>query len=154
MSNPKYQEIINAEIPKIILQNNSGIVEVIAGNYNDTAGKATTFTPINLFNVSLNEGADTKFNLPANYNTAVLVIEGNVKINNQDVPCDHLAVFKNDGEEFSITSTQNAKVLILSGQPINEPIVAHGPFVMNTRSEILQAFNDYNVGKFGYLEEA
>ena len=84
----------------------------------------------------------------------MLVIEGSIKVNeNENVPANHFALFKNEGEQFTIEATENTIVLILSGEPINEPIVAHGPFVMNTQAEIIQAFNDVNMGKFGYLEE-
>ena len=152
MSTPKYQAIENSNIPKV--QVDGGIVEVIAGNYQDKNGAASTFTPINMFNAKLTSGGSAEFSLPANHNTCILVIEGEVIINNtEDVPLDHLALFKNEGESFTIKATQNSIVLILSGAPLNEPIAAHGPFVMNTRQEILEAFQDYELGKFGVLED-
>jgi redox-sensitive bicupin YhaK (pirin superfamily) len=153
MSKPKYQEIPNAIINKVQLPSNGGHVEVIAGSYNNTNGSATTFTPVNLFNVKLNKGTKTNFTFPINYNTAVLVIEGSVNINNTQAPENHLVVLKNNAEQFEVSANENSIVLVLSGEPITEPIVAHGPFVMNTREEIMQAINDFNIGKFGYLEE-
>lgn len=153
MSKPKYQEIPNAIINKVQLQSNGGLIEVIAGNYNDTKGSATTFTPVNLFNAKLNKGTKTNFTFPLNYNTAVLVIEGSVNVNNTHAPENHLVVLKNNAEQFEISANEDSIVLVLSGEPITEPIVAHGPFVMNTREEIMQAINDFNIGKFGYLEE-
>jgi redox-sensitive bicupin YhaK (pirin superfamily) len=154
MSTPKYQGISNDQINKFILPENGGVVEVIAGQYENVKGTASTFTPVHLQNAKLNKGAKTTFNFPANYNTGLLVIEGSVKINNTvNVATDHFVLFENDGEEFTIEAIENAIVLILSGEPINEPIAAHGPFVMNTQEEIMQAFNDVNIGKFGYLEE-
>lgn len=153
MTKPKYQGIINSEINKHKLPNDDGIIEVIAGEYNGTLGTATTFTPVNLFNAKLNKGATTTFNFPANHNSALLVIEGSIRVNDsKNVPADNFLLFANEGEEFIINAVEDSIVLILSGEPINEPIVAHGPFVMNTQEEIIQAFNDVNMGGFGYLE--
>ncbi len=153
MTKPKYQGIINSEINKHKLPNDDGIIEVIAGEYNGTPGTATTFTPVNLFNAKLNKGATTTFNFPANHNSALLVIEGSIRVNDsKNVPADNFLLFANEGEEFIINAVEDSIVLILSGEPINEPIVAHGPFVMNTQEEIIQAFNDVNMGGFGYLE--
>jgi quercetin 2,3-dioxygenase len=84
----------------------------------------------------------------------LLVIEGSVKVNDgEKVPTDHFVLFENQGEHFAIEALENAVVLVLSGEPINEPIAAYGPFVMNTESEIKQAIDDFNKGKFGFLEE-
>lgn len=154
MSTPKYQAIKYENIKRVELKNNTGHIEVIAGEYKGTNGAASTFTPIHMFNAKLNKGGKADFQFPANYNTALLVLEGAIIINeNQPVPTDHLALMSNDGEIFEIEATEKAVVLVLSGEPINEPIAAHGPFVMNTREELLQAFNDFNNGKFGYLED-
>jgi len=152
MSTPKYQAIANAQIPKIKVQ--GGEVEVIAGEYNGNLGAATTFTPVHLFNAKLAAGGIANFTLPANFNTGLIVIEGNVIINDtEDVPLDHFALFTNNGEDFTIKASEDSVVLILSGAPIKEPIASHGPFVMNTRQEIMQAFEDYENGKFGVLED-
>ena len=152
MSTPKYQAIANAQIPKIKVQ--GGEVEVIAGDYNGNLGAATTFTPVHLFNAKLAAGGIANFTLPANFNTGLIVIEGNVIINDtEDVPLDHFALFTNNGEDFTIKASEDSVVLILSGAPIKEPIASHGPFVMNTRQEIMQAFEDYENGKFGVLED-
>jgi len=153
MSKPKYQDIPNSQISKYNLPNNNGVVEIIAGSYEDIKGPAFTFTPVNLLNVKLNSGAQTKFSFPDNYNTAVLVIEGNVNVNTTYAPTNHFVLFKNEGQEFTVEAKENSVLLILSGEPINEPIAAHGPFVMNTRDEIIQAFDDFNMGKFGYLKD-
>lgn len=152
MSTPKYQAIANVQIPKIKVQ--GGEVEVIAGNYNGNAGAASTFTPVHLLNAKLAAGGIANFTLPANYNTGLIVIEGNIIVNDtEEVPLDNFALFTNNGEEFTIKATEDSVVLILSGAPINEPIASHGPFVMNTRQEIMQAFEDYENGKFGELED-
>lgn len=153
MSPPKYQGIVNSDLQKVELPENAGIVEVIVGEYQGIKGSASTFTPVHLFNAKLNKGGKASFSFPENYNTAVLVIEGNIKVNNsEEITTDSLGLLANEGEAFSVEATDNAVVLILSGAPINEPIAAQGPFVMNTRAELVQAMNDFNMGKFGYLE--
>jgi len=152
MSTPKYQAIENRNIPKIKVD--GGIVEVIAGAYQGHQGAASTFTPVNMLNAKLTSGGSATFSFPSNHNTCILVIEGEVILNNtEDVPLDHLALFKNEGETFTIKASQDSIVLILSGEPINEPIAAHGPFVMNTREQIMEAFQDYELGKFGELAD-
>lgn len=154
MSHPKYQEITNDQITKYQLPENDGVIEVIAGKYKEVEGAASTFTPVNLQNAKLNKGGKADFTFPAHYNTGLLVIEGSITVNNSEtVPTDHFVLFENEGEEFTIQATEDAVVLVLSGEPINEPIVAHGPFVMNTEGEILQAFEDVKAGKFGYLAD-
>jgi len=154
MGVPKYQAIKNESLNRFMLDNNAGQIEVIAGNYMDIHGAASTFTPIHMFNAKLNKGGKADFGFPAHYNTALLVLEGAITINGSEkVPTDHLALMENDGETFAVVASENAIVLVLSGEPINEPIAAHGPFVMNTKEELMQAFNDFNTGKFGHLED-
>lgn len=154
MSDPKYQAITNADMGRAILDNNAGLVEVIAGGYNGIKGVATTFSPIHLLNAKLNTGGKALFSFPPDYNTALLVLEGGVTINDSEkVPANHLVLFENIGEEFTVEASQSSIVLVMSGEPLREPIAAYGPFVMNTHEEIVQAFNDYNQGKFGYLED-
>ncbi|MDM1040751.1 MULTISPECIES: pirin family protein [Empedobacter] len=152
MSTPKYQAIEHKDIPTVEVEN--GFIEIIAGEYNQTKGVASTFSPVNMLNAKLNEGGKANFSFPANYNTVLLVIDGEVKVNNQEiVPTDHLLLFTNEGEDFSIEATENSVVLILSGEPLNEPIASYGPFVMNTQEQIREAFEDFNNGKFGTLED-
>ena len=154
MSPPKYQPITNDQMGKYILPDNKGLIEVIAGSYNDVKGPASTFTPMSMLNARLKKGARAEFGFPAVYNTAALVIEGNILINSTDTaPADHFVLFMNDGERFTLEAGEDSIVLIISGEPISEPIAAHGPFVMNTRTEIYQAFEDVESGKFGRLEE-
>jgi quercetin 2,3-dioxygenase len=154
MSPPKYQSIKSSEIAKVEIPDHAGFIEVIAGNYNDTKGSASTFSPMHIYNARLNKGGRASFNLPSNYNTALLVIEGALLVNGTEkVNTDNVALMANDGEHFTIEATENAVVLVLSGEPLNEPIAAHGPFVMNTQQELVDAFNDFNIGKFGYLED-
>ena len=154
MSAPKYQAIKHADINRHELENERGTIEVIAGEYKSTKGVASTFTPIHMYNAKINRGGKADFQFPANYNTALLVLEGSIVINGYEkTSTDHLALMANDGEKFEIEASEDAVVLVLSGEPIDEPIAAHGPFVMNTREELKEAFNDFNEGKFGYLED-
>lgn len=154
MSDPKYQAIKHADIPRYQLANQAGEMEVIAGEYEGVKGVASTFTPIHMFNAKLNKGGKAGFNFPAHYTTALLVIEGSIVINGtEEAPTDHMALMDTDGEVFEIEAAEDSIVLVLSGEPIDEPIAAHGPFVMNTREELQQAFHDFNNGKFGHLED-
>jgi redox-sensitive bicupin YhaK (pirin superfamily) len=154
MSPPKYQAISNDSIPKIELPNNGGTVEVIAGEYNTTKGAASTFSPVSLINTKLNPNGKASFSFPANYNTALLVIEGCVTINNgKNIPANHFVLFENAGEEFTVKTEEKSIVLVLSGEPLKEPIATYGPFVMNTHEELVQAVEDFNNGKFGYLAD-
>jgi redox-sensitive bicupin YhaK (pirin superfamily) len=154
MSKPKYQGITKDGIGRYTLADGGGYIEVIAGQYKDVQGAASTFTPVHLQNAHLNKGGVAAFSFPAAYNTAVLVVEGSVRINGvEEVGQDHFVLFENAGEDFQIEALENAVVLVLSGEPIREPIAAHGPFVMNTRQELVEAFDDFNHGKFGHLEE-
>lgn len=153
MNQPKYQSIENASMKHVDLGEN-GYVEVIAGEYNGEKGPASTFTPINVMNAKLKAGGKAVFSFPANYTTAGIVIEGNIIVNGEKkAPTDYMLLFENQGEEFVIEAEDDAVVLIFSGEPIKEPIFAYGPFVMNTREEIIQAYEDFNNGKFGTLEE-
>ncbi|HXS56061.1 MAG TPA: pirin family protein [Hanamia sp.] len=152
-SKPKYQEVSHDKVGKYELPNDGGIVEVIAGEYKNIKGAASTFTPLNLDNARLNKGGKADFSFPAGFNTALLVIEGSVLVNGKEtVHTDHLVLFEKEGEAFTVEALENAVVLVLSGEPINEPIAAHGPFVMNTKEELREAFHEFNEGKFGYLE--
>ena len=154
MSSPKYQEITKSQINRFQLPNHKGEIEVIAGKYKDVKGAASTFSDVNMFNARLEEGAEADFNFPATHNTALLVIKGKIKVNgDKTIGADHFVLFENEGEQFYIQASDKSIVLLLSGAPLNEPIVAQGPFVMNSREEIAQAISDYNLGKFGYLED-
>ncbi|MFM8243220.1 MAG: pirin family protein [Crocinitomicaceae bacterium] len=154
MSQPKYQAISNQEMGKVELENNSGNVEIIAGEYQGVKGPANTFTSISMLNVKLNERGIAEFSFPADFNTALLVVEGEIQVNEDGiVPVDHFVLLENEGEQVKITGLKNSIVLVLSGEPINEPIAAHGPFVMNTRQELVDAFQDFQNGKFGYLAD-
>jgi redox-sensitive bicupin YhaK (pirin superfamily) len=154
MSKPKYQAIANQQMELVELANKGGKVEIIAGEYQGVKGPAFTFSPVSMLNVKLNEAGEASFNFPAAYNTALLVIDGEIEVNGESiVPVNYFVLFENKGETFHIKSLAQSTVLILSGEPLNEPIAAHGPFVMNTRQEIVEAFQDFQNGKFGFLED-
>lgn len=152
MNAPKYQAIEHQNIP--IVEVEKGWVEVIAGEYQNVKGSASTFSPVHMQNAKLNTGGKAEFSFPAHYNTLALVIEGTVKVNGDTtVPTDHMVLFGNVGQEFTIEAMEDQTVVfILSGEPLNEPIASYGPFVMNTQEEIREAFEDYNNGKFGTLD--
>lgn len=154
MSEPQYQSITNEAMTHVELPNGAGKVEVIAGDFHGAQGPAQTHSPIHLMNAKLNKGGEADFSFPAHYNTALLVIQGGIEIQGNEVPTDNLLKFANDGEQFTIKASEaETIVLVMSGEPLNEPIVAYGPFVMNSKQEIMQAFDDVNQGRFGYLED-
>ncbi|WP_417235957.1 pirin family protein [Bizionia paragorgiae] len=153
MTTPKYQGLDSSDIKNYELHDNLGVVEVISGEYKGVKGAASTFSEVHLLNTKLLEGGQTDFSFPAHFNTALLVLEGQIKVNSEElVPTNHFVLFENKGEQFTIEAISDAVVLVLSGAPINEPIAAQGPFVMNTKAELMQAIHDFNSGKFGYLE--
>lgn len=153
MSIPKYQAITADQMGIYTLPDNKGRVEVIAGTFNGVKGPANTFTPIEMYNIHLGKGASLSFHLPSVYNTGILVIEGNVTVNGtNEAPADNFILFKSDGETISLTASEDSILLVLSGEPIDEPIAAYGPFLMNTHEELQQALDDMRMGKFGYLE--
>ncbi len=152
LTSPKYQAITAGQMGKVELENNSGLVNVIAGSFNGNQGPATTFTPVNMFDIRLNNGGKLSTSLPTNHNTILLVVSGEVEVNGQKAGTHDLVLFKNDGEEISISAAKDSVLLLLSGEPINEPIAQYGPFVMNTRQELEEAFEEFQSGKFGVLE--
>jgi redox-sensitive bicupin YhaK (pirin superfamily) len=154
MSAPKYQAISNQSMEQVFLPGSgNSFVELIAGTYMGHTGPAQTFTPLHLSNAKLKSGDTAVYDFPQTHSTCLVVVEGNVHVNGESVPQDYFCLFDRKGEQFEITADTDALVLVLSGEPIPEPIAAHGPFVMNTREELVQAFNDYNQGKFGFLAD-
>ena len=154
MSKPKYQAITNEKMGKYQVPGNGGVIEVIAGNYNGIIGPASTFTPIEMYNARIKKGTPVAFDLPENFNTGILVIEGKIKVNDTEhAPADNFILFKNEGNIISVEAEEDSIFLVLSGEPIDEPIAAYGPFLMNTHEELEQAVSDYNRGKFGFLED-
>jgi quercetin 2,3-dioxygenase len=152
MTAPGYQAIAKDEVAVLILPDDAGQVEVIAGECRGVKGPATTFSPVHLYNLRLKKGAVIDLELPQNFNSGLLVVEGNITLDQERVDTHHFALLKNDGDIIQIKAPEDALVLVLSGQPLREPIVSHGPFVMNTREQIAQAIKDFHEGKFGYLD--
>ena len=153
MSTPKYQAITNGELGKYQLPHEGGVVEVIAGEFKGVKGAASTFTPIEMYNARLKKGASVAFDLPETFNTGILVVEGEIKVNGEKAAADNFILFKNEGEIISIQADEDSVAFIISGEPINEPIAAYGPFLMNTHDELEQALEDFNQGKFGVLQD-
>ncbi len=147
-----YQAITQDNMGKIELADHKGVVNVIAGVFNGVAGPAKTYSPINLFDIKLKEGGEITTSIPATHNTALLVINGSVKVNGESAAEHTFVLFKNEGEELVIKATEDSVLLVMSGEPINEPIVSYGPFVMNTQEEIRQSIEEFQSGKFGVLE--
>lgn len=153
MTPPKYQEITHDKMGRFPLPGHSGVIEIIAGESHGVKGPASTFTPMHVFNARLKKNAQVDFNFPSNFNTGILIVEGKAMINDQPVATDHFVLFKNDGELINVRTDEDAIILILSGEPIDEPIAQYGPFLMNTWKELEQAVEDVNTGKFGVLED-
>ena len=145
---PGYQPITDTDIPRVPLAE-GGEVRVIAGTYQDARGPAHTFTPITMLDVTLPAGARLPVSLPASHNALAVVAQGRVQAGDATAATGELVLFANDAARLELTATEASHVIILAGQPLGEPVVAYGPFVMNTFDEIRQAFVDVNSGKFG-----
>lgn len=153
MTPAKYQNILHTEKPTHNLPNEMGKIHVVAGEYEGIKGVANTFSPVHMYDIHLNPNADFSFTLPANYNSGVLLVDGEITLNGHAVPENNYVQLKNESGEIHIKASKKSVLLVLSGEPLNEPFVSYGPFVMNTESEIQQAIEDYNTGKFGFLKD-
>lgn len=151
MSAPDYQGITAAQIPTVARDGAS--VRVVAGDFEGARGPARTFTPITMLDARLDAGATLSVPLPAGHNALAIVAEGAVTAGGRRVGERELVLFANDGERLELTAEGGAHLLILAGEPIDEPVVQYGPFVMNTDREIVQAMNDFNAGTFGRIPE-
>lgn len=146
---PHYQSITNERIPLVKLDDEGSIVRVIAGYYQGLKGPADTYTPINLWDLRLRAGQTVELGFPDNYTTMLFVLKGSVKINNSATMNDvELAFFERQGKTIVLTALKDAALLVMNGEPINEPIAGYGPFVMNTQEEIRQAIEDFDNGRF------
>lgn len=153
MTPAKYQSIVHTTKPSYVLPNQMGTVYVVAGKYQGVEGIAQTFSPLHILDIHLNPSADFTFSLPANFNSCLLVIDGKVTVNETLVPENNYLQFKNEAGNIQVKAYKKSILLVLSGEPLNEPVVGYGPFVMNTEEEIRQAIDDYNNGKFGFLKD-
>lgn len=151
---PKYQAITHESLGRYPLPGERGVVEVIAGEFRGVKGPAFTFTPMQVYNIRLRAGATISFDLPADDNTGLLAIDGSALINGSDeLPVDHFALFANGGETITLEAQEDTLLLLLSGKPIDEPIAAYGPFLMNTHEELTEAMSEFSQGKYGRLED-
>ncbi len=154
MTAPAYQAISSQSIPEIELSNSSGLIRVIAGEHEGHVGPAKTFTPMNVFDIRLKKGEELVLPVADGWNTSVVVLRGALESAGESgsVAKDaKMLMFSQDGADIKIKALEDSAALLLSGEPIDEPIVGHGPFVMNTRQEIDQAINDFNRGAFGSI---
>jgi len=153
MTEPKYQAITNSEMGRVGLPN-GGEVEIIAGTFGGVKGPASTFTSVHLYNLKPKKGEKIELSFPSGYTTAILAIEGSALINGeQKLPTNNLALFGLTGEDITVEALEDGIFLLMSGEPLNEPIAQYGPFLMNTNLEIAEAIDDFRTGKFGYLAD-
>ena len=149
-----YQTLLKAQIPNITLPQEAGTVRVIAGDYNGRKGAAKTFSPINLWDVTLRAGKSLELPLPDGHITTFLVLSGEVEVDGErDAGEGDLAIFARAGDGITVKAKTDAKLLVMGGEPFDEPVVGHGPFVMNSRAEIQQAFEEYQLGRMGEIVE-
>jgi redox-sensitive bicupin YhaK (pirin superfamily) len=152
MTAPRYQTLLNYHIPVAYLANGAGHVRVIAGEFHGIKGPAKTFTPIHLYDFDLHKNHHAEVSLPSGHNSGLFVRKGSVVLNqSQAIGEVEFALCNAAGESISIHAKEDATLLILSGEPINEPTAWAGPFVMNTQKELAQAMADYRAGKMGHL---
>lgn len=152
---PGYQNLLNADIPTVSLSDGAGTLRVIAGDFNGANGPARTFTPVNVWDVRLRHGKEMSLDAPEGHTLSVIVLSGAIEINGRDTVRDgQTIVFSRDGGAVTIRADDDVKLLVLTGEPINEPVAAYGPFVMNTMAEIKQAALDFQNGKFGTMRES
>ncbi len=149
MSEPKYQGVEDSSFPRV--NEGSHKVKVIAGEYESTEGPCSTHSPINIFEVSFSENGTFQYICSDSMTTIALIIDGEVNISNQNYGPEQGLALSKDGDRFEITGVAGSKLLILSGEPIDEPVASYGPFVMNTKEELVQAVEDFNASRMGNL---
>ena len=152
MSSPRYQDIVRAKIPVVALPDGAGSLRVIAGEFMGHRGPARTFTPIEMWDVEVAANRTVELSLPEGHTALLLVRRGPVKVNEAvPAPDEHLVVLSRGGSTFRLHADRDASVLVLGGDPILEPVVGRGPFVMNTWDEISRAVHDFEAGRMGTL---
>lgn len=152
MTAPGYQAILSGEIPVVPLPDEAGNVRVIAGDYDGHKGPARTFTPMQVWDMRLKADSTSRITLPQSWGAAIIVLQGTIQVNGEQIAREaQMVLLGDEGEEVVIESNNDAKLLLLSGDPIDEAVVGHGPFVMNSRDEIMQAIQDFNSGNFGQM---
>ncbi|CNE55939.1 pirin family protein [Yersinia nurmii] len=152
MAAPGYQAILNQDIPSVELPDNAGRVRVIAGEFGTHSGPARTFSPLNVWDMRLNQGSVSEISLPEGWNTALIVLHGTIMVNGESMGREaEMVLLDSVGSHLTIEANNDAVLVLLSGEPINEPIVGYGPFVMNSETEIKEAIKDFNDGRFGQM---
>ncbi len=152
MANPGYQGITASQIPSVTLKDSAGTARIIAGELADAQGPARTFTPMNVWDMHLSSDRPFELNVPDGHTAMFVVLRGSVQVNGSEaIGSAEVGLFDRNGTTICIDHATDATVLMLSGQPIDEPIVGSGPFVMNSAQEIHQAINDYQRGRMGNL---
>jgi redox-sensitive bicupin YhaK (pirin superfamily) len=152
MSEPGYQSLRDGDIPSVALADGAGTVRVIAGEYAGASGPAHTHTPMNVWDLRLKQGGATTLELPEGHTLAVAVLRGTVLVNGDSIVREaQLVQFERAGREIALEANSDAVLLVLGGEPIDEPVVGYGPFVMNTTQEIQDAIADFNGGRFGRI---
>ncbi len=147
-----YQAITDAQIPALALPNDAGTVRVIAGDYEGSKGPSSTFTPMNVWDLRIAAGKTVELPQPEGWTTLIVVLAGTVQVNGESVLREaQMATLSTEGSGLTIEANSDAKVLLLAGEPIDEPVVGYGPFVMNTEAQIAEAIRDFNTGKFGQM---
>ena len=150
MTPPGYQPITAAQIPVVELPEGAGRVRVIAGQWSTAQGPARTFSPITMLDVALAAGRTAELPQPEGWTTLVVVASGSASVNGAEpVTGPAVVTLSTAGEGVTVQAGSDAKLLLLSGEPIDEPVVGYGPFVMNSQQQIVQAINDFNSGRFG-----
>lgn len=154
MSMPGYQAIRTDDIPSVVLPDGAGQVRVIAGAFDGRRGPARTFTPINVWDMRLRGDATATLDLPQEHTSMLIVLSGRIIVNGtQDAGEAEMVLLDRHGDGVTIDAESDAIVLVLTGAPIDEPVVGHGPFVMNSEAEIRQAIDDFNGGRFGLIAQ-
>ena len=152
MTEPGYQSILDKDIPAVDLPDDAGRLRVVAGSYEGHEGPADTFTPMNVWDLRLKSGGAVRLPLPQGWTGVIVTLHGTVQINDEAVARgDQVTVLETDGEGALVEANNDAVLLVLSGEPIDEPIAGYGPFVMNTREEINQTLRDLKEGRFGSI---
>lgn len=151
MATPRYQEILDQQIPRVTLPEEAGTVRVIAGEWHGVTGPARTVTPLSVFDLRLHAGKNVMAPAPEGHTTILLVQHGQVTIAERKLAAGELAILDRSGRDVLLHGDNEAMILMLTGEPIDEPVVGQGPFVMNTREEIQQAIRDYQSGRMGHL---
>jgi redox-sensitive bicupin YhaK (pirin superfamily) len=153
LSKPKYQEILDRQIPLAPLADGAGRIRVIAGEFQNAAGPARTFTPIHVWDIQLNAGGAIELPVQDGFTTALVVQTGELTVNeSQHVAGVELVSFNRGGDRIALKARGDARALLLCGEPLGEPVVAQGPFVMNTPEQIREAILDYQAGRMGRLD--